>query len=73
MNPVLKIVLRIIHYFSIVGTILFIIFSSYTQKVGVEKAEELLKNLHLTINYDQALIIGFVFVGVAVITSMLDP
>ncbi len=68
MTTALNIILRIIHYLSIVCTILFTIFSSYKQTVGVEKAEELLRNLHLPINYDQALIIGFIFVGVACIT-----
>ena len=73
MNPVLNIILRILHYFSIVGTVLFVIFSSYKQMVGVEKAEELLEKLSLPINYDQTLIIGFLFVGLAFFTFLFIP
>ena len=68
-----NIILRIIHYLSIVCTILFTIFTFYKETVGVEKAEELLKKLYLPINCDQALIIGFIFVGVALITSIFIP
>lgn len=49
MNPVLKIVLRIIHYFSIVGTVLFTIFAFYEKMVGIEKAEALLEKLNISI------------------------
>lgn len=73
MNPVLKIVLRIIRYFSIVGTVLFAIFVSFERMVAIEKAESLLEILNISISYNQILVIGFVFVGVAVITNMLDP
>lgn len=73
MNPVLKIVLRIIHYFSIVGTVLFALFAFYEKMVGIEKAEALLEKLNISISYNQILVIGFIFVSVAVITYMLDP
>ena len=73
MTTVLNIILRIIHYLSIVCTILFVMFTSYKQTVGVEKAEALLKKMYLPINYDQALIIGFIFVGGALITSIFIP
>jgi len=63
--------LLIINIVSFAITILFGIFGIYEQIMGPADAEKLLKKLHIPLSYNQALIIGFVCLGIMCITYTL--
>ena len=64
-------ILLIVNIISFVVTVLFAIFGIYEQIMGPADAENLLKKLHIPLNYNQTLIIGFVCLAIMFITYIL--
>ncbi len=67
----INIILLIINIISFIITLLFSIFGIYEQIMGPADAEKLLKNLHIPLNYNQVLIIGFVCLAIMIFSYIL--
>lgn len=64
-------VLLLINIVSFIMTVLFGLFGLYEQIMGPADAEKLLKKLHIPLNYNQALIVGFVCLALMIVTNIL--
>ena len=60
MTAFIHTILLIVNISSFAATVLFAIFGIYEQVMGPADAEKLLKKLHIPLNYNQVLIIGFI-------------
>lgn len=68
MNGFIKKLLLIVNLFSFIATAVFAMFGIYEQIMGPASAENLLKKLRIPLNYNQAFIIGFVFLVLLIIS-----
>ncbi len=62
----LIIIMQIVSIISYSATALFALFGIYELIMGPADAEKLLKKLHIPLTYNQTLIIGFIFVILAI-------
>lgn len=60
------IIMQIVSIISYSATALFALFGIYELIMGPADAEKLLKKLHIPLTYNQTLIIGFIFVILAI-------
>lgn len=58
--------MQIVSIISYLATALFALFGIYELIMGPADAEKLLKKLHIPLTYNQTLIIGFIFVILAI-------
>lgn len=58
--------MQIVSIISYSATVLFALFGIYELIMGPADAEKLLKKLHIPLSYKQILIIGFIFVVLAI-------
>ena len=63
--------LLIINILSLIATVLFAIFGVYEIIMGPADAEKMLKKLHIPLNYNRTLIIGFVCVVLLIVSFIL--
>ena len=61
-----NIIMQIVSIISYSATALFALFGIYELIMGPADAEKLLKKLHIPLTYNQTLIIGFIFVILAI-------
>ena len=66
MKLFLNIIMQIVSIISYSATALFALFGIYELIMGPADAEKLLKKLHIPLTYNQTLIIGFIFVILAI-------
>ena len=66
MKLFINIIMQIVSIISYSATALFALFGIYELIMGPADAEKLLKKLHIPLTYNQALIIGFIFVILAI-------
>ena len=66
MKLFINIIMQIVSIISYSATALFALFGIYELIMGPADAEKLLKNLHIPLTYNQTLIIGFIFVILAI-------
>ena len=66
MKPFINIIMQIVSIISYSATALFALFGIYELIMGPADAEKLLKKLHIPLTYNQTLIIGFIFVILAI-------
>ena len=66
MKLFINIVMQIVSIISYSATALFALFGIYELIMGPADAEKLLKKLHIPLTYNQTLIIGFIFVILAI-------
>ena len=66
MKLVINIIMQIVSIISYSATALFALFGIYELIMGPADAEKLLKKLHIPLSYKQILIIGFIFVVLAI-------
>ena len=71
MTAFINTILLIANIISFAATVLFAIFGVYEQIMGPADAENLLKKLRIPLNYNQALIIGFICLALMIITYIL--
>ena len=71
MTTFINTILLIVNIISFAATVLFAIFGVYEQIMGPADAEKLLKNLHIPLSYNQALIIGFVCLALMIVSYIL--
>ena len=71
MTDFINVVLRIVNIISFAATVLFAIFGVYEQIMGPANAEKLLKKLHISLSYNQALLIGFVCLVLMIVSYIL--
>ena len=71
MTALINTILLIVNIISFSATVLFAIFGVYEQIMGPAAAEKLLKKLHIPLNYNQALIIGFVCLVLMIVSYIL--
>ena len=71
MKVFINTILRSINIISFAATVLFAIFGVYEQIMGPADVEKLLKRLHIPLNYNQVLIIGFVCLVLMIISYIL--
>ena len=71
MTSFINIFLLIIIVTSFAATVFFAIFGIYEQIMGPADAEKLLKKLHIPLNYNQTLIIGFASLALMIISYIL--
>lgn len=71
MTAFVNIVLIIVNGVSFAITVLFGLFGIYEQIMGPADAERLLEKLHIPLSYKQVLFVGFVCVGLMIITYIL--
>lgn len=66
MKLFINIIMQIVSIISYSATALFALFGIYELIMGSADAEKLLKKLHIPLTYNQTLIIGFIFVILAI-------
>ena len=66
MKLFINIIMQIVSIISYSATALFALFGIYELIMGPADAEKLLKKLHIHLTYDQTLLIGFIFVILAI-------
>ena len=66
MKLFININMQIVSIISYSATALFALFGIYELIMGPADAEKLLKKLHIPLTYNQTLIIGFIFVILAI-------
>ncbi len=66
MKPFINIIVQIVSIISYSVTVLFALFGIYELIMGPADAEKLLKKLHIPLSYNQTLIIGFIFIILAI-------
>ena len=66
MKLFIDIIMQIVSIISYSATALFALFGIYELIMGPADAEKLLKKLHIPLTYNQTLIIGFIFVILAI-------
>lgn len=66
MQLFINIIMQIVSIISYSATALFALFGIYELIMGPADAEKLLKKLHIPLTYNQTLIIGFIFVILAI-------
>lgn len=66
MKLFINIIMQIVSIISYSVTALFALFGIYELIMGPADAEKLLKKLHIPLTYNQTLIIGFIFVILAI-------
>ena len=66
MKLFINIIMQIVSIISYSATALFALFGIYELIMGPVDAEKLLKKLHIPLTYNQTLIIGFIFVILAI-------
>ena len=66
MKIFINIIMQIVSIISYSATALFALFGIYELIMGPADAEKLLKKLHIPLTYNQTLIIGFIFVILAI-------
>lgn len=66
MKLFINIIMQIVSIISYLATALFALFGIYELIMGPADAEKLLKKLHIPLTYNQTLIIGFIFVILAI-------
>lgn len=66
MKLFINIIMQIVSIISYLATALFALFGIYELIMGPADAEKLLKKLHIPLSYKQILIIGFIFVVLAI-------
>ena len=66
MKLFINIIMQIVSIISYSATALFALFGIYQLIKGPADAEKLLKKLHIPLTYNQTLIIGFIFVILAI-------
>lgn len=66
MELFINIIMQIVSIISYSATALFALFGIYELIMGPADAEKLLKKLHIPLTYNQTLIIGFIFVILAI-------
>lgn len=66
MKLFINIIMQIVSIISYSATALFALFGIYELIMGPSDAEKLLKKLHIPLTYNQTLIIGFIFVILAI-------
>ncbi len=66
MKLFINIIMQIVSIISYSATVLFALFGIYELIMGPADAEKLLKKLHIPLSYKQILIIGFIFVVLAI-------
>lgn len=66
MQLFINIIMQIVSIISYLATALFALFGIYELIMGPADAEKLLKKLHIPLTYNQTLIIGFIFVILAI-------
>ena len=66
MKLFINILMQIVSIISYSATALFALFGIYELIMGPADAEKLLKKLHIPLTYNQTLIIGFIFVILAI-------
>ena len=66
MKLFINIIMQIVSIISYSATALFALFGIYELIMGPADAEKLLKKLHIPLSYKQILIIGFIFVVLAI-------
>ena len=71
MTAFINTILLIVNIISFAVTVLFVIFGVYEQIMGPADAEKLLKELHIPLSYNQALIIGFVCLELMFVSYIL--
>ena len=71
MTAFINVVLRIVNIISFTVTVLFAMFGVYEQIMGPADAEKLLKKLHISLSYNQVLIIGFVCLALMIVSYIL--
>lgn len=71
MTVFINMILLIINIISFIITVLFGVFGIYEQLMGPADTENLLKKLHIPLSYNQVLIIGFICLGVMIISYVL--
>ena len=71
MTAFINIILLIVNIISFAATVLFAIFGVYEQIMGPADAEKLLKKLHISLSYNQAIIVGFVCLALMIVSYIL--
>lgn len=66
MKLFINIIMQIVSIISYSATALFALFGIYELIMGPADAEKLLKKLHIPLTYNQTLIIGFIFLILAI-------
>ena len=66
MKLFINIIMQFVSIISYSATALFALFGLYELIMGPADAEKLLKKLHIPLTYNQTLIIGFIFVILAI-------
>ena len=66
MKLFINIIMQIVSIISYSATALFALFGIYELIMGPADAEKLLKKIHIPLTYNQTLIIGFIFVILAI-------
>ena len=66
MKLFINIIMQIVSIISYSATAIFALFGIYELIMGPADAEKLLKKLHIPLTYNQTLIIGFIFVILAI-------
>lgn len=66
MKPFINIIMQIVSIISYSVTALFALFGIYELIMGPADAEKLLKKLHIPLSYNQTLIVGFIFIILAI-------
>lgn len=66
MKLFINIIMQIVSIISYSATALFALFGIYELIMGPADAEKLFKKLHIPLTYNQTLIIGFIFVILAI-------
>ena len=66
MKLFINIIMQIVSIISYSATALFALFGIYELIMGPADAEKLLKKLHIPLTYNHTLIIGFIFVILAI-------
>ena len=71
MTTFVSIILLIVNVITFAITVLFGMFGIYEQIMGPADAEKLLKKMHIPLNYNQTLIIGFICLALMISTYIL--
>ena len=71
MTTFINTILLVVNIISFAATVLFAILGVYEQIMGAADAEKLLKKIHIPLNYNQVLIIGFIFLVLMIISYIL--
>ena len=71
MTAFINAILLIVNIISFVGTVVFSIFGLYEEIMGPANLEKLLEKMHIPLNYNQVLIIGFVCIALMITSYIL--